>query len=50
MTALLAIYDTMQYVKPDVATTCMARPPFAAAVLLSAGAPGSASACPTPAS
>src|ERR687896_768263 len=23
VTALLAIYDTMQYVKPDVATTCM---------------------------
>jgi ATP-dependent Clp protease protease subunit len=40
VTALLAIYDTMQYVKPDVATTCMGQAASAAAVLLSAGAPG----------
>ena len=39
VTALLAIYDTMQYVKPDVATTCMGQAASAAAVLL-AGAPG----------
>jgi ATP-dependent Clp protease, protease subunit len=40
VTALLAIYDTMQYVKPDVATTCMGQAASAAAVLLAAGAPG----------
>ena len=40
VTALLAIYDTMQYVKPDVATACMGQAASAAAVLLAAGAPG----------
>src|SRR5262245_33974353 len=40
VTALLAIYDTMQYVKPDVATTCMGQAASAAAVLLAAGAAG----------
>jgi ATP-dependent Clp protease protease subunit len=40
VTALLAIYDTMQYVKADVATTCMGQAASAAAVLLAAGAPG----------
>jgi ATP-dependent Clp protease protease subunit len=40
VTALLAIYDTMQYVRPDVATTCMGQAASAAAVLLAAGAPG----------
>jgi ATP-dependent Clp protease protease subunit len=40
VTALLAIYDTMQYVKPDVATTCMGQAASAAAVLLAAGAKG----------
>ncbi|HKO85007.1 MAG TPA: ATP-dependent Clp protease proteolytic subunit [Actinomycetota bacterium] len=40
VTALLAIYDTMQYVKPDVATTCMGQAAAAAAVLQAAGAPG----------
>jgi ATP-dependent Clp protease, protease subunit len=38
--ALTAIYDTMQFVKPDVATTCMGQASSAAAVLLAAGAPG----------
>ena len=38
--ALTAIYDTMQYVRPDVATTCMGQASSAAAVLLAAGAPG----------
>ena len=46
VTALLAIYDTMQYVKPDVATTCMGQAASAAAVLLAAGAPGKRSALP----
>jgi ATP-dependent Clp protease protease subunit len=38
--ALTAIYDTMQFVKPDVATICMGQASSAAAVLLAAGAPG----------
>src|SRR3954454_14869567 len=40
VTALLAIYDTMQYIKPDVATICMGQAASAAAVLLSAGTKG----------
>lgn len=40
ITALLAIYDTMQYVKPPVATFCLGQAASAAAVLLAAGAPG----------
>jgi len=40
VTALLAIYDTMQFIKPDVATTCMGQAASAAAVLLAAGASG----------
>jgi ATP-dependent Clp protease protease subunit len=38
--ALTAIYDTMQYIRPDVATFCMGQASSAAAVLLAAGAPG----------
>ncbi len=38
--ALTAIYDTMQFIRPDVATTCMGQAASAAAVLLAAGAPG----------
>jgi ATP-dependent Clp protease, protease subunit len=37
--ALTAIYDTMQYIRPDVATICMGQAGSAAAVLLAAGAP-----------
>ena len=36
----LAIYDTMQYIKPDVATVCFGMAASMAAVLLAAGAPG----------
>lgn len=36
----LAIYDTMQYVKPDVSTICVGHADSAAAVLLAAGTPG----------
>lgn len=36
----LAIYDTMQYVKPDVSTICVGHADSAAAVLLAAGASG----------
>ncbi|MBV2365088.1 ATP-dependent Clp protease proteolytic subunit [Streptomonospora nanhaiensis] len=38
--ALTAIYDTMQFVRADVATVCMGQAASAAAVLLAAGAPG----------
>lgn len=38
--ALMAIYDTMQFVKPDVSTFCIGQAASAAAVLLAAGAPG----------
>jgi ATP-dependent Clp protease protease subunit len=39
-TALMAIYDTMQFVEADVATTCMGQAASAAAILLAAGAAG----------
>jgi ATP-dependent Clp protease protease subunit len=38
--ALTAIYDTMQFIQPDVATICIGQASSAAAVLLAAGAPG----------
>jgi len=38
--ALTAIYDTMQFIRPSVATICMGHAASAAAVLLAAGAPG----------
>ncbi|MBN1880210.1 ATP-dependent Clp endopeptidase proteolytic subunit ClpP [bacterium] len=38
--ACMAIYDTMQYVKPDVSTICVGHADSAAAVLLAAGAHG----------
>src|SRR5258705_8132120 len=40
VSAGLAIYDTMQFVKPDVATLCMGQAASMAAVLLAAGAKG----------
>ncbi|MCL9761395.1 ATP-dependent Clp protease proteolytic subunit [Frankia sp. AiPa1] len=39
-TSLTAIYDTMQFVRPDIATICMGQAASAAAVLLAAGTPG----------
>jgi ATP-dependent Clp protease protease subunit len=45
-TALTAIYDTMLYVKPDVATVCMGQAASAAAVLLAAGTKGKRMALP----
>ncbi len=39
-TALTAVYDTMSFVRADVATVCMGQAASAAAVLLAAGAPG----------
>ena len=38
--SMLAIYDTMQYIQPSVATTCVGQAVAAGAVLLAAGAPG----------
>ena len=46
ITALFAIYDTMQYIKPDVSTIVMGQAASAAAVLLLAGAPGKRFALP----
>ena len=39
-TALTAIYDTMQFVRPDIATYCMGQAASAAAVLVASGTPG----------
>ncbi len=46
VTAGLAIYDTMQYIKPDVSTICIGQAASAAAVLLTAGATGKRYALP----
>jgi ATP-dependent Clp protease protease subunit len=46
VTAGLAIYDTMQFVKPDIATLCMGQAASMAAVLLAGGAKGKRSALP----
>jgi ATP-dependent Clp protease, protease subunit len=46
VTALLGIYDTMQYLRCDVATTCLGWAASAAAVILAAGAPGKRSVLP----
>lgn len=40
VTAGLAIYDTIQFIKPDVSTLCIGQAASAAALLLCAGAPG----------
>ena len=41
-TSLMAIYDTMQYVRADIQTVCLGQAASAAAVLLAAGTPGQA--------
>jgi ATP-dependent Clp protease protease subunit len=46
MTSLMAIYDTMHFVKPDIATYCMGQAASAAAVLLAAGTAGKRYALP----
>lgn len=45
-TALTAIYDTMNYIKPDVQTVCLGQAASAAAVILAAGAKGKRLALP----
>ena len=46
ITAGLAIYDTMQYIRPDVSTLCVGQAASMAAVLLAAGTPGKRSVLP----
>ncbi len=46
VTSGLAIYDTMQYIRPDVATICIGQAASMGAVLLAAGATGKRSALP----
>ncbi len=46
VTAGLAVYDTMQYIKPDVSTLCMGQAASMAAVLLAAGVKGKRFALP----
>ena len=46
ITAGLAIYDTMQFIKPDVMTICIGQAASMAALLLAAGAPGKRFALP----
>jgi ATP-dependent Clp protease protease subunit len=46
MTSLMAIYDTMHFIKADVATYCMGQAASAAAVLLASGTPGKRYALP----
>ncbi|MGL4306196.1 MAG: ATP-dependent Clp protease proteolytic subunit [Mycobacteriaceae bacterium] len=46
VTSLLAIYDTMQYVRADISTVCLGQAASAAAVLLAAGTPGKRFALP----
>ncbi|MBU6233037.1 MAG: ATP-dependent Clp protease proteolytic subunit [Acidobacteria bacterium] len=46
VTGLLAIYDTMKYIKPDVSTFCFGQAASAAAVLLAAGTKGKRYALP----
>ncbi len=46
ITSLFAIYDTMQYIRPDVSTVCMGMAASAAAVILAGGAKGKRYALP----
>ncbi|MBI3892227.1 MAG: ATP-dependent Clp endopeptidase proteolytic subunit ClpP [Candidatus Wallbacteria bacterium] len=46
VTAGLAIYDTMNYIRPDISTICIGQAASMAAVLLAAGAPGKRYALP----
>lgn len=45
-TAMTAIYDTMQFVRPEIQTVCLGQAASAAAVLLAAGTPGKRFALP----
>jgi ATP-dependent Clp protease protease subunit len=43
---MTAIYDTMQYIRPQIQTVCLGQAASAAAILLAAGAPGKRLALP----
>ncbi|MGW4798515.1 ATP-dependent Clp protease proteolytic subunit, partial [Nonomuraea sp. NPDC004297] len=45
-TAMTAIYDTMQFVRPEIQTVCLGQAASAAAVLLAGGTPGKRFALP----
>jgi ATP-dependent Clp protease protease subunit len=45
-TAMTAIYDTMQYIRPDISTVCLGQAASAAALLLAGGTPGKRLALP----
>jgi ATP-dependent Clp protease protease subunit len=47
VTAGLAIYDTMQYIRPDIVTICMGQAASMGAIILAAGAPGKRYALPS---
>jgi ATP-dependent Clp protease protease subunit len=46
MTSMMAIYDTMQFIQPDITTACIGQAASAAAVLLAAGTKGKRMALP----
>jgi ATP-dependent Clp protease protease subunit len=46
VTAMMAIYDTMQFVQPEISTACIGQAASGAAVLLAAGTPGKRMALP----
>jgi len=46
VTSMMAIYDTMQYIQPEIQTICIGQAASAAAVLLAAGTPGKRLALP----
>ena len=46
LTAMTAIYDTMQFVRPEIQTVCLGQAASAAAVLLAGGTPGKRMALP----
>ena len=46
VTSMMAIYDTMQFVQPEITTCCIGQAASAAAVLLAAGTPGKRLALP----
>ena len=49
VTSGLAIYDTMQFIRPPVSTLCVGQAASMGSLLLAAGEPACASPCPTPA-
>jgi len=40
LTAMMAVHDTMRFIRPEIETTCLGQAGSAAAILLAAGAPG----------